>query len=42
MGYIQETGLEAIKYSQRKSFKQLFSVLPGGMKDILSNKIGVK
>ena len=26
MGYIQETGLEDIKYSQRKSFKQLFKV----------------
>jgi hypothetical protein len=26
MGYIQETGLEAIKYSQRKSFKQLLKV----------------
>jgi hypothetical protein len=26
MGYIQQTGLEAIKYSQRKSFKQLFKV----------------
>ena len=43
MGYIQETGLEAIKYSQRKSFNQLLKVfLPGGMKDILSNTIGVK
>lgn len=43
MGYIQETGLEAITYSQRKSFNQLLKVfLPGGMKDILSNTIGVK
>lgn len=43
MGYIQETGLGAIKYSQRKSFNQLLKVfLPGGMKDILSNTIGVK
>lgn len=43
LGYIQETGLEDIKYSQRKSFNQLLKVfLPGGMKDILSNTIGVK
>ena len=43
MGYIQETGLESIKYSQRKSFNQLLKVfLPGGLKDILSNTIGVK